>query len=276
MIKIFVTVRNRLAITKKCFEALRLHTKTPFQLYVFNNQTSYLVEEHFHYFNKLFRKGLITQVVFNTNDSTFNAFSKAAACNMFGLWHEQDPLKDNYDFLLILDNDMIVCPEWDTKVKAAWKHVAKNKMNHIKIIGQLPGGIKSTEGKTIINDSLHGAPGRLGGSGFWAVKSNFFSDVGYLDLKQLVGHNKRHDQLYWTKLGKSTNGQAYILGLKSQLAFHCGGSIAGSVCNKLTSNRNNPNKEQLICFEESEEKISNMSFEEFYKMISSDPAMRAW
>jgi hypothetical protein len=272
MIKIFVTVRNRLAITKKCFEALRLHTKTPFQLYVYNNQTNYLIEEHFNFFNKLYRKGLVTQVVFNTNDSTFNAFSKAAACNMFGLWHEQDPLKDNYNFLLIMDNDIIVTPDWDLKVSAAWKHVTKNKMNHIKIIGQLPGGIKSTEGKTIINDSLHAASGRLGGSGFWSVRSNFFSDVGYLDLKQLVGHNKRHDQLYWAKLGKSTNGQPYILGLKSKLAIHCG-KFAGSVCNRLTSNRNNPNKEQTICFEESEEKISKMTFAEFYNNIENDKTL---
>jgi len=275
MIKIFITVRNRLAITKKCIEALRLHTKIPFQLYIYDNQTTYLLENHFSYFNKLLHKKMVTQVVFNTDDSTYNAFSKAAACNMFGLWHEQDPNKDSYDFLLILDNDIIVCPDWDTKVKAAWKHVAKNKIHHIKVIGQIPGGIKNTEGKVVIQDDLIGHPGRLGGSGFWTVKPNFFTDVGLLDLKQLIGHDKRHDQLYWAKLGKSTNGQPYILGLRSQLAFHCGG-IAGSVCNRLTSNRNNPNKQQLICFEESEEKISNMSFNDFYKMILDDPNMRVW
>jgi len=76
-------------------------------------------------------------------------------------------------------------------------------------------------------------------------------------------------------MGKSTNGQPYILGLKSKLAFHCGGKY-GSVCNKLTSNRNNPNKEKLICFEESEEQISNMTFNDFYEMLSNDPLMSVW
>lgn len=276
MIKVFVTVRNRLAITQKCLQSLKLHTKTPFQLYVYDNQTSYLLDRHFSYFNKLLYKKMITQIVFNTNDSTYNAFSKAAACNMFGLWHEQDPNKDKYDFLLILDNDMILCPGWDLKVKAAWDHVKKNKMHHIKVIGQLPGGIKSIEAKTEIQNDLYGSSGRLGGSGFWAIRTNFFSDVGLLDLKQLIGQDKKHDQLYWHKLGKSSNGKTYILGLKSQLAIHCGGAIAGSVCNRLTRHRNDPNKEKLICFEESEEGISKMSFEDFYKMVSSDPSMLSW
>jgi|GEM_PF-2626772 len=269
MIKVFVTVRNRLAITEKCLKALRLHTKTPFQLYVFNNQTNYLIDEHFKYFMQLYRKGFITQLVFNTSASTYNAFSKAAACNQFGLWHEQDPLKDNYDFLLIMDNDIIVTPDWDLKVLAAWKHVKKNKMNHIKVIGQLPGGIKSMEEHTVIDNNIEGKVGRLGGSGFWTVRPNFFSDVGLLDLKQLIGYDKRHDQLYWNKLSKSNGGKPYILGLKSKLAIHCG-KFAGSVCNQLTKNRNKPNKDQLICFEESEESISKLSFEEFYKMIEND------
>jgi hypothetical protein len=269
MIKVFVTVRNRLAMTQKCLKALRLHTKTPYQLYVYNNQTNYLIDQHFAYFMKMYRQGYITQIIFNTDASTYNAFSKAAACNQFGLWHEQDPMKDNYDFLVIMDNDIIVTPDWDVKVHAAWKHVKKNKLHNIKVIGQLPGGIKNTEEYTVIEENIEARSGRLGGSGFWTVRPNFFSEVGVLDLKQLVGQNKRHDQMYWNKLGKTTGGKPYIMGLKTKLAIHCG-KFAGSVCNRLTQNRNKPNKEQLICFEESEEKLSNISFEEFYKMIKDD------
>ena len=106
MIKIFMTVRNRLAITKKCIAAIQKHSTIPYQLYVYDNQTNYKLDEHFKYFSKLYNKGLVTQVVFNTNASTFNAFSKAASCNMFGLLHQQDPEKNKYSFLLILDNDI--------------------------------------------------------------------------------------------------------------------------------------------------------------------------
>ena len=54
MIKIFLTVRNRLAITKKCIQAIHKHSTMPYQLYVYNNQTNYKLDEHFEYFYELF------------------------------------------------------------------------------------------------------------------------------------------------------------------------------------------------------------------------------
>ena len=83
MIKIFLTVRNRLAITKKCIKAIQKHSTMPYQLYVYDNQTNHRLKEHFEYFADLYEKGLVSQVTFNTNASTFNAFSKAASNNMF-------------------------------------------------------------------------------------------------------------------------------------------------------------------------------------------------
>ncbi|MHA1815451.1 MAG: glycosyltransferase family 2 protein, partial [Candidatus Heimdallarchaeaceae archaeon] len=143
MIKIFMTVRNRLEITKKAIEALERHSVLKYQLYVYDNQTNYLIEEHFEYFMRLYSEGKITQVTFNTDASTFNAFSKASSCNAFGLQHNQDPKKDSYDYLVMLDNDIIVVPNWDAKLKRGWEFVTKSKLNNIKVIGQLPGGIKN-------------------------------------------------------------------------------------------------------------------------------------
>lgn len=273
MIKIFLTVRNRLAMTKQCIKALRIHSTLPYQLYVYNNQTNYLIDEHFSYFSKLYKRGLITQVTFNTNVSTFNAFSKAAACNMFALQHEQDPNKDDFMFLVMLDNDVIVTPKWDKKLKIAWSYVRKNKLNHIKVIGQLPGGIKHKSMKLEI-DKMNGMVGKLGGSGLWSVRPNFFKDVGLLDLKKLVGHNKKHDQNYWVLLDKASGGQPYILGLREKLGIHCGARV-GSVCNRLTSNRGRTDSEseELIKFKQAEKNISSMDFDTFYKSILNDKAL---
>ena len=121
MIKIFMTVRDRLAITKKTIEALYTNTKLPFQLYVYNNSTESRVKEHFEYFYKLYKSDLITQLTFNTDESTFNAFSKAAACNQFGRTHMDDPNWKDYDFLLFLDNDIVVLPGWDEILKISSK-----------------------------------------------------------------------------------------------------------------------------------------------------------
>lgn len=276
MIKIFLTVRNRLGITQKCLESIFRHTESPYQIYVYNNQTNHLLPDHFKYMLKLFNKGLLTQVTFNTDNSTFNAFSKATACNMFGLQHEQDPNKNKYDFLLMLDNDIILTPNWDHYLLRAWKYVNKNKLHNIKVIGQLPGGIKKKDQEHKIVDDLIGKAGMLGGSGLWSVRPNFFTDVGYLPLQQLVGQNKRHDQLYWQLLQKSSKSRHYIMGLNKKLGIHCG-RMAGSVCNTLTRQKNKKEALKKICFEESDEKIRGMEFKEFFKLISNDQALiRDW
>lgn len=267
MIKIFLTVRNRLEITKKCIQALYKHSHYNFHLHIYNNLTDYRIKDHFEYFCNLYEKGLAQKVVFNTKESTFNSFSKAHACNEFGLSHMLEPnYNKNYDFLLFLDNDIIVYPNWDKYILEAWKFVRKHNMTNIKIIGQLPGGIKHVKKlDSKINGSV-AKVGKLGGSGFWAVKPDFFDDVGLLDLKRLVNQNKRHDQEYWKLLDKRTKGQPYILGLNSKLAIHCG-NISGSVCNQLTKSKG---KTSNIKFSNQETKISKMSFKEFWNGLCGD------
>ena len=279
MIKIFLTVRNRLAITKKCIEAIERHTELPYHLYVYNNQTNYRVEEHWKYFNKLYEQGRISQVTFNTNESTFHAFSKASAWNMFGMQHEMDPKRKSFNFLLCIDNDVLVLKKWDLRLKTAWDYINKHKLKNIKIVGSLPGGIKNrVKSIQIVPDKLMGRLGRLGGSGFWSVRPNYFSDVGFLPIKQLVGHAKKHDQLTWQLCQRSTGGKPYILGLKPKLAIHVG-RRCGSVCNRLTRAGNAPEKKklELIKFEENEDKIDSVSFDEFFNAcISDDRIVREW
>ena len=117
MIKIFISVRNRLAITQKCITAIKRHTKIKHQIYIYDNASNYLLQDHFLYFYNLYKSGQITQVTFTTEQSTFNAFSKASTCNFFGQQHEQDPNKDKYDFLIMIDNDVILAPKWDVKLR---------------------------------------------------------------------------------------------------------------------------------------------------------------
>ena len=270
MIKIFLTVRNRLAITKKCIHALKAHSVLPHQIYVYNNDTNHLLDRHFSYFYKMYEQGVIDQISFTKDATTFNAFSKAATCNLFGLQHEQDPNKDKIGFLVFLDNDIIVTPKWDKTLLKAWTYVYQKNMNNIKVIGQLPGGIKYKSKEPYeVSEGLVGHVGKLGGSGLWSVRTNFFTDVGTLDLKLLVGQAKGHDQKYWTKLEQKTRGQGYIMGLKTKLGIHCGRD-AGSVCNNLTRHRNKSTKNDVIKFAHNEEKIDNIPFDEFYEKIKND------
>jgi len=129
---------------------------------------------------------------------------------------------------------------------------------NIKIIGQLPGGIIKKKDITQKIGGYLARTGTSGGSGFWTVKNNFFSEVGYLNVKDLVGHNKKHDQNYWKKLATINKGQDYILGLNIKLVVHTG-AIAGSICNTLTRNNGQYNKNvpELIKFDNFLEKIKS-------------------
>jgi hypothetical protein len=274
MFKIFITCRNRLSITTKCISAIRKFSTIKPQIYVFDNLTNYMIQEHFMYFSVLYEKEIISQYTVNTKESTFNAFSKAVACNNFLFNHEQDPNKDKYDFLLFLDNDIIVTPQFDQILSNAWSDVKKYKMDNIKIIGQLPGGIISKKEIVEKIGGFKANTGKAGGSGFWSVRTNFAREIGYLDIPQLVGHNKKHDQNYWVKLEQATKGKDYILGLDHKLCIHTG-SIAGSICNTLTRNKNSRQRdpEEIIKFVDAEEKINSMSFDEFYKSIFNNNQM---
>jgi hypothetical protein len=269
MIKIFISVRNRLGITKKCIEALKKHSTLPHHIYVYDNSTNYLVAKHFAYFCEQYIEGNISQVTFTTKHSTFNAFSKASTFNFFGRQHQEDPKKGQYNFIVCLDNDIIVMPDWDKHLLEAWKYVKDNKMKNIKVIGQLPGGIKQVKEKLKIGDNFHAKTGFLGGSGLWSMRPNFFEDVGTLDLNFLIGHDKKHDQHYWKKMQQVTREKPYIMGIGVKLGVHCG-KMAGSVCNRLTQNKGAKNREKLICFEKAEENIDSMTFEQFFQKIHED------
>jgi hypothetical protein len=276
MIKIFISVRNRIAITQKCITSIKRHSKLKHQIYIYDNASNHLVKDHFLYFYNLYNSGQISQITFTTEQSTFKAFSKASTCNFFGQQHEQDPNKDKFDYLVMMDNDIIVAPDWDEKLLMAWKYVTKHNMKNIKVIGQRPGGIKNLDAKVYeIGKNLNGKIGSLGGSGLWSVRPNFFRDVGFLDLKRLVGQDKKHDQLYWQLMARASGGKPYIMGLITKLGFHCG-PIAGSVCNRLTRNRKVTDKSKVIKFEENENRIASFDFDTFYTKISTDKKYNRW
>lgn len=271
MIKIAMCIRNRLGSTKKSIESLYKHTSGPFQLYIYDNLTNYRLEEHFAYYQQLFIDKKITQLTFNTEESTHGAFSKASSLNQFGHNHLQEPnTKKKCKFILFTDNDMLVFPQWDEIVTQAWKDVKKHGLKDVKIITQLKGsGIKQSK---LIKQKIDGADakfGKLGGSGFWVVRPNFYTDVGFLDLKPLVGMTKKHDQNYWRQLDKLTNGRGYILGIKKRLFLNIGG-VAGSICNAIGYKKATTKSLEKIKFIKADKKIENAPFDEFFKQMKRD------
>jgi len=275
MYKIVINVRNRLAITKKCLESINKHSVFPREIYVYDNLTNYRLDEHFDFFRELYQKNIIHQYTVNSDKSTFNAFSKVVALNQFGYNHNMDPNRNKYDFLLFLDNDMIVTPGWDTFITDAWNQIKNNRLNNIKIVTQYPGGLKNatTTKYKVKNENVFS--GKLGGSGFWAVNTNFFNTVGFLDCKYFIGKNKKHDQMYWSKLNRSSSNHDYIWAIQAKMAIHTGG-IAGSVCNALTRNRNKKEGLEKVKFKEIDSKIDQLTFDQFYNGIKEKNILYKW
>jgi len=270
MIKICVTVRNRLEITKKCIEAISKHTEQPFQIHLYDNLTSHHLKDHVDYYLKMFRYDIITKFVMNSAASTFDCFSKVCAFNEFGRDHEQDPDKYNIDLLVLLDNDMIVTPGWDAAAVSVIKELDKHK--NIHIVTQCPGGVSDRK-ETIKVGNFDCDVGVHGGSGLWILKPTFFRDIGFLDCSLVQGINKKHDQNYWRQIEKVTHGKKYSLAIHHIMALHTGSIYSGSVCNVLTKDKLDLKN---IRFEEENKKIKDMTFYDFYNEIKDNPRCQNW
>ena len=75
-------------------------------------------------------------------------------------------------------------------------------------------------------------------------------------------------------MSQQTHGREYTLGLQHKLCIHTG-KISGSICNILSRNRfiSDKEKEELIKLEDSEKMIDQMSFDDFYELVSNDKDM---
>jgi hypothetical protein len=217
------------------------------------------------YYSILYQKKIVTQITINTKESCYGAFSKAIASNDFGLHHNMDPRKSGCEFLVFLDNDIIVCPGWDEILRNAWLDVKKQGLTTVKVIGQNPGGIKFKKDLPQKIAGFKARLGKFGGSALWCVQPNFFKEVGFLEVPKFLGIHKRHDQEYWHKLDKTAGGQNYILGLDAKIGIHTG-KYAGSTCNVLSKTKD----ERMIDFKKQEEEINKLSFDEFYSRIIND------
>jgi hypothetical protein len=276
MYKIAICVRNRLGITRKCLEAILKHSKIEHEIYIYDNLTNYRLTDHVLYFNKLFQKNIIQQYTVNSDKSTFNAFSKVVALNQFGYNHLMDPRKDQFSFLVFLDNDMIVMPNWDEYLYDAWSYLNSQKNKNIKIVTQYPGGIKYAKLQKFRIKDKSVYTGKLSGSGLWAVNTNFFSDVGFLNCKDFLHQHKKHDQVYWNRLRKIAKNNDYVLAIQGKIALHAGGMV-GSICNQLDKEKIDKRESyEKIKFKEVDAKIEKLSFDDFFKAVEQKTKLFKW
>lgn len=271
-IAVMITVRNRLALTKKCIQTLYKSTRRPIHLFVYDNCTSYKIKEHFDYFSELYETGVLQKYVVNTFESTYNAFSKVVAFNEFGRTILENPIANRYEFLVLLDNDMMMVKDnWDDIIIDMWRGIDSEEelRDMIHIVTQWPNGCTSAQtGEFHIGDENYKLQlGYTSGSCFWCFRDSFFKKVGFLNPNNVVGQNKKHDQLYWHKMRAINNHKPYILAVEEDLVVTYDNykDINLSICDP---SQFDPQKE--ITFKEVDDTIDKMPYDSFMNLLRNN------
>ena len=259
MIKVFLSVRNRLGLTKQCLEALRRYTKAPLEIYVFDNLTEpRLLAEHAAFFADKILRGEIAQYVINTAASTHGSFSLCAAATQFADQYARDA-RGTCKMILQLDNDVIVEGGWDSSVRLIWDAVKKAGIDTVQYVSPFVWGSHKTD---VMVGEVPVCVGLMGGSAFMAMQPDFYSTIGMPEPRLLRGKCKGYDRwLGWHIEAKIPESYAATADLP--LATHCGPLVA-SICNRLHNGEEAYSPE----IEEHDRAIGEMSFEDFREMVA--------
>jgi len=239
IIRVMISTRERLEYTIKCIQALERFTKNDLEIFLFDDRSKENLAERFQYYKYLVENNKIAHLEILPSDSkiSFNTFGKAVSWNIFGYISSFMFPEQYFDWILLIDNDIIVRKEgWDTKLIETWRRINQYKeLKTIQVVTQAPGGIMGEKLEFDLEDGYKIRVGSAGGSGFWFLKKDYFKNMGLLPLKFLIGKSKGHDQLSWQLHQLRTNSRRYVAGLWDKLALHIGHNR--SICNYLTWGR---------------------------------------
>jgi hypothetical protein len=190
--------------------------------------------------------------------------------------------KKELHYFLLIDNDMLVGPNWDKYFVSAVipKHPNYSCVFYcVKYPGGIPVGARDSERRENVHNIFN--PDEKfevayayggGGSGFWFMGADMISKHRWGIPEVLNTHNKfkKHDTTMWEVINRqfSSNKVRFVSAVippnpeENPLVIHLG-PIVGSMCNTLT---NNTYSEKKKMFEESElELIKNYSVSELFE-----------
>jgi hypothetical protein len=266
MIRIMMSTRERPYYTLKCIEALEMFTKSPFEIFLFDDRSQEKLSRRYELYSKLVKQNRIAYlgILPPKSQVSHNVFGKAWAWNLFGFLstYRQNTFSESmryFDWLMLIDNDILVRKQgWDEDMIHTWSLIDQHSelSKTVKVVTQAPGGIMGEKLEMELAEGWKVRVGCYGGSGFWLLKPNYFMDIGLLPLEYLIGQNKKHDQLSWAVHEQRTQSQRYIVGVWKPLALHVGHDH--SVCNYLTTGQNAIRKR----YEKEDQAFENMTVDE--------------
>ena len=178
--KICLTIRNRLAYTKKTIQSLRENTpREEYELYIFGNMSDRELEEQWTYLRRLYQRKHVDGIVINTETSTMGRWSKSWAINQcIRLCELQDNASRHWEWLVIIDNDMVIRKPWLDTAKKVYME-AKSKYPSVMVCS--PWDDPNPEHPVVAKENYAGVPVKIkrgNGAGCWLVHREFLTKIG--------------------------------------------------------------------------------------------------
>lgn len=283
---VIIPCRDRLILTQKCIESLWENSKlfNEIHIYVLDNKSD-LDTDRFKIFQQLLKEGKIQYYSYDTENTLFNCFGKSV---VFQRWLDMMKIqkqvrdykkldKDFMTYYMLVDNDFIFGPNWDSYfISAADTVFYYNKDTHF--IVKYPSGVSQRyldlNKSKILRNNFNNREYKLhfcnmgGSSGLWFMTFPMLEKLkwNFYNFDQTFNVDKRHDTGTWSVIKKEKGPIDYVSIIESpkdeRLIIHLGGAI-GSLCNKLYQKQyNNDVKNKL---RENEEILKNMNVYEIFE-----------
>ena len=291
--------RDRFIMTQKTIDSLYTFSKhfEKINIYIFDN-LSYYNEERILLFYKMLNEGRIKHYSYDTPTSLTNCFGKSVSFErwlhmMINDLNIKQLMKQETDhYYLLIDNDMLVGPNWDEYFLSASRYLEQtDKEKLVYFFIQYPGGVPKIHRDKIFtryilsNEFSHeksfelNTYGSGGGSGFWFMNKKQLLMMNSLWTHKVIsnsyGHYKRHDTSTWFAIKQKHGAIKYNAAIKADqpLVLHLGGVI-GSICNVLTSKKdyNELSKDMKI----REETLKELTVEEIFEKFKNNPNTFNW
>lgn len=286
ILNVCLTCRDRNILTQKTIESIHENTKLfdKIKIYCFDNYSE-LDSERIEIFSNLLKDKKIHYYSYDTAESTNNHFPKAV---IFNRWIDmvelESKLNDEETYYLLIDNDMILCPNWDEYFLSSVKldlGVFFFVPYPSGIRGVMtPSGVKKREiitVKSMFNKEYKIITSQKGGSsGMWFMSKEQLNKLKWNkeNFDETKDSFKKHDVTTWKKLRKEYGeNYKYVAAIQtiSPLVLHLGDAF-GSIC--VPANRNQYHQNLKTKYKENEKVLKNMSIESIIEKYGE--VLREW
>ncbi len=218
-VKLFVSVRDRLDITKQTIDDLH-NGGEPVDIFVFDDSSSVDRAAVFNYYAQATNDGKISMVVANTEGTTGGyPWGKSVMIAQFAKLMELHGSDNNDAIYGIIDNDQRFAPGWLTIMRSLLEAAEERWHDRVAVVSPRTEAVHKTIASTVLNNKKVELKYCVGACS-WLFRPTFFTRYGLPDLywqaDSACGHAGAEDWYYSSIFEKLHH---YIVALKTPLAF---------------------------------------------------------